>query len=248
MSVRVAVLLAALVFLLTLLVRLPASLLLNALPATWHCTGAAGTLWQGSCAEFAAGPRSISDLRWTVHPAALLRAHIALDFASSDPAASGQGYLEWQPGGELLLEHLSATLAPQALMGLLPGGWNASLQLAIEQARVRAGHLVALAGALQLQQLQLRAPRTALGSYELAFAPQSAGIAATDTPMHGALRELEGPLTLRGEMLLQPDGSYQLSGKVAAHEDASASLQQLLELLGPADANGARDFSFTGRL
>src|SRR5208282_1995644 len=90
MSVRSALLLAALVFLLTLLVRLPASVLLTHLPGSVRCTDVSGTLWRGSCGELAFGPQSVSDVRWTLHPVALLRARIALDLASADPAATGQ--------------------------------------------------------------------------------------------------------------------------------------------------------------
>jgi hypothetical protein len=248
MSVRSALWLAALVFLLTLLVRLPASLLLDHLPGTLRCSSAYGTLWRGSCAELVAGPRRLSGVNWTLHPAALLRARVALDLASADPAASGQAYVEWQPGGELLIEHLAATLAPSQLTGLLPTGWSASLQLAIAHARVRERHLVALEGTLDLQQLQLLAPRTAFGSFELAFPKVSAADPRAEAPMRGTLRDLDGPLSMRGQMQLSPGGSYELEAKVAAHEDADPGLRQLLELLGPPDAQGARDFSFAGTL
>ena len=165
MPVRAALLLAALVFVLTLLVRLPASVLLSRLPGALQCTGAAGTVWQGSCEQLAFGPQQVSDVRWIVHPGALLRARIALDLVSADPAASAQASLEWRPGGDLLIEHLTGTFAPQELEPLLPAGWSASLQLAIGRARVSAGRLIALEGTVDLQQLQLRAPRIAFGSY-----------------------------------------------------------------------------------
>jgi hypothetical protein len=246
MSARFALLLAALVFLVTLLVRLPAGVLLAHLPGTLQCSGISGTMWRGSCGELAFGPRRVSEVRWLLHPASLLRARVALDLSCADPAATGQAYLEWSPGGELLVEHLAATLGAPLLTGLLPGGWSASMQLAIGRARARAGHLVAIEGTAQLQ--QLRAPRIAFGSYELAFAPAAGAELPAGAPMQGTLRDLEGPLSLRGIMRLTPEGRYELSAKLAAHEDASPALQQLLELLGPPDAQGARDFSFAGTL
>jgi hypothetical protein len=131
---------------------------------------------------------------------------------------------------------------------VLPAGWSASLQLAIDRARVHAGQLLELQGTLDLRQLQLRASRTAFGSYELVFPPRAASADPAALPMQGTLRDLEGPLSLRGQMRLAPQGSYELSGTVAAHQDASAELQQLLELLGPAGADGTREFSFSGTL
>jgi hypothetical protein len=247
MSVRFALLLAALVFVLTLLARMPASVLLSRVPGALQCTGAAGTVWRGSCEQLAYGPQRVSDVHWTLHPAALLRAHIALDVVCEDPGASGQASLEWRPGGDLLIEHLTGTIAPHELGTLLPAGWSASLQLAIARARVRAGRLIALAGTLDLQQLQLQAPPAALGSYELAFAPAGAE-AAGDAPLQGSVRDLAGPLSLRGQILLTPEGGYTLSGTVAGRSGDSPELEQLLQLLGPADASGARNFSLAGTL
>jgi len=250
MSVRYALLLAALVFVITMLTRLPASLVLDHWSGPVHCTGASGTLWHGSCERLAVGPGGISGLQWTAHPAALLRARLAADVTSSDPAASGQAYLEWQPGGELLIEQLTAHLAPAALVAWLPSGLRASLQLAVARARLRAGHVIALEGTLDLQQLQLQlpAPGTALGSYELRFAPYPESGATADGTMQGTLRDLEGPLSLRGQVRLHSTGRYELSGRLAARPQAGTEVQRLLELLGPADADGTRAIDFAGVL
>jgi general secretion pathway protein N len=248
MSVRFALILAGLVFVLTLLIRLPASVLLSHAPANLQCTGVAGTLWRGSCGTLAFGPRSVRDLRWTLHPGALLRAHLALDLYSSDPEATGQAYVDWRPDGELLIERLNARLAPSQAATLLPSGWSGSLQLDIQRAHVRAGHLLDLIGTLDLRQLQLRAPPTEFGSYELIVAPAGGADGAADAPMLGSLRDLDGPLSLRGQMRLTPQGSYELSGHVAAREDATPDVRQLLALLGPPGADGTREFSVAGTL
>jgi len=248
MSFRSALILAALVFVLTVLVRLPASVLLSHTPVALQCSGASGTLWRGSCGTLAFGPRSVREVRWTLHPGPLLRARIALDLSSLDPDATGQGHVEWRPGGELLIERLNALLRPPQTATLMPAGWSGSMQLAIERAHVRDGHLVELAGTLDLRELQLRAPRTALGSYELLIAPDTGTGGPGDAPMVGTLRDLEGPLSLQGQMRLTPQGSYELSGKVAPREEANSDVRQLLGLLGPAGADGAREFSLTGTL
>jgi general secretion pathway protein N len=248
MSVRSALILAALVFVLTVLVRLPAGLLLSHMPAALHCANAAGTLWRGSCGTLAIGPRSVHEVRWTLHPGPLLRARVALDLSSTDPDATGQAYVEWRPDGALLIERLNALLAPPQTAALMPAGWSGSLQLAIQRARLRDGHLVDLAGTLDLRELQWHAPRTAFGSYELLVAPDAAAGDPGDAPMLGTLRDLDGPLSLRGQMRLTPQGSYELSGKVAARADADPGVQQLLGLLGPIGADGTREFSLAGTL
>jgi general secretion pathway protein N len=47
---------------------------------------------------------------------------------------------------------------------------------------------------------------------------------------------------------LSPDGSYELAGSVAPKSDAGSDLTQVLQLLGPADAQGRRVFSIAGTM
>jgi hypothetical protein len=56
-----------------------------------------------------------------------------------------------------------------------------------------------------------------------------------------------GPLALQAQLELEPSGGWQLQGTVAARSAPSPVLAGLLQLLGPADAAGLRQFSIAGR-
>ena len=127
--------------------------------------------------------------------------------------------------------------------GVVPAGTSGTLQLAIDSARIEGGHLVALQGKIDLQQLHIANPPADLGSFELQFAPPGQSAA-----MVGQLRDLNGPLSVIGVLQLTRSGNYELQGSVAPKPDASADLTQALQLLGPPDAQGRRGFSLAGTL
>ena len=239
---RLALLLAAIVFLITLLVRLPARALLALLPADVTCAGPSGTVWLGSCEELRVGAMPLAGLSWALHPAAMLRLRLAADLSSQDPAAHGQAQLEFAPNGDLAISALAASVAVPGRSGLAAGIGTASLQLSIDSARIQAGHLVALVGTIDLLQLHLGNPPAELGDFELKFAPSKAAT------MAGQLRDLNGPLSVSGILQLSPAGAYQLEGSVAPKPGASEDVTRTLQILGPADAEGRRTISLAGSL
>jgi general secretion pathway protein N len=243
MSLRTTLMLAAVVFLVTLLVRMPARALLPLLPADVRCAAPAGTLWNGSCQQLRIGTVGISSLSWALHPTALLRLRLAADLSSQDPQANGHAQVELAPNGALDVARLAANAALPGTFGLLPSGTSGMLQLAIDSARIEDGHLVALLGKIDLQSVHIENPPADLGSFELQFARSNQGAA-----MVGQLRDLSGPLAVSGLLQLSPSGVYDLEGSVAPRPSASADLTQTLQLLGAPDAQGRRPFSLTGSL
>lgn len=244
MSTARALLLAALVFLVTLLARLPARLLLPLLPAGTSCQAPTGTVWHGACGELRVPRLSLMAISWVVHPAALLRLQLAADVASDDPRAVARAAVVLSHGGRMQLHDVNAQLPLQnGLPGVFPSGLSGQLQVAIDAATLQRGQLLALQGSVRVLQLRSESQAADLGSFELLFpaAPEGA-------PIDGQLRDLGGPLAVSGELRLMREGGYDLSGYVAARPQASADVVQALQLLGPPDAQGRRMFSLAGSL
>jgi len=242
MSARSAILLVIAVFALTLLVRLPADLVAWLLPHSIACESPSGTLWHGGCAEIRSGAAAIADVRWTLHPLSLLRAQAALDVNSNDIRVRGSAQLTLHVNGDLDIAMLNASLPLEGGVVPVPAGWDGVLDLGIDQASVRGGHLTAVQGTLTARSLRMDHPPTDLGNFELRFPAVPVG----DAPMLGTLRDLGGPLSLAGQLQLRRDGSYELDGTVAPRDAASTDLQHVLNLLGPPDAAGRHPVSFAG--
>ena len=230
-------------FIATVLVRLPARVLLLMLPADVACEAPVGTVWSGSCGRLRMGALAVSGLSWRLHPAALLRLRLCADLASEDPAARGHARAELAPDGAVAISALAASVALPGGAGLVPPGVSGTMQLAINSARIAGAHLVAVQGSVELQQLHIENPAADLGGFALQFAPPN-----QSTAIVGQLRDLNGPLSVNGVLQLSPSGSYDLEGSVAARPGASDELMQLLQWLGPPDAQGRRALSLSGTL
>ena len=258
MPVRALIALAALAFLGTLLVRLPAGMLTPWLPAAVRCNEASGTLWSGACAELATSAGTVQGLRWSLHPLALLRLRVVADVSSDDPGISARGTVDFGPDGSLELRGFSANVPLPDKFGALPRNLAGNLQLMDVQALLphalqRTAHFAALSGRAELRHVQFELPRElasmvgtstpelTLGDYAAQFTPQPAG-----SPILGQLRDLNGPMSLAGQLRVQANGAYQVAGTVAARAGAPMLLEQLLQLLGPPDAAGRHSFALSG--
>lgn len=243
MPLRAALILAAIAFLVTLLMRLPARMLLPLLPAEVSCSAPSGTVWSGACGQLRVGAASVSGLSWRLHPSALLHLQLAADLSSPDPEARGDAQVELARDGKIAITALTATVALPGDTAVTPGGISGSMRLAIDSARIEGQRLVALQGVVTLLQIHIEDPPADLGSFELRFVPPSQPLV-----MQAQLRDLNGPLSVTGILQLEASGSYQLDGSIAARPGASAELTQKLQMLGPPDAQGRRTFSLAGSL
>jgi general secretion pathway protein N len=248
MSLRTAIGLAAAIFALTVLARLPASLVSMLLAPTLLCESPSGTIWSGSCGVLRSGALTLSEVHWSTHPAGLLRARLIVDLVSQDPRAVGQTRLTAHLNGELEIEGLEARLPLQNGLSLFPPDWSGSLELSIGRASVRNGRLSALQGRARLLQLRSAQPPAEFGSIELDVPAPAGDASGSPQPIVGALRDIDGPLSLQGQAKLSRDGAYEISGTVAPRGGANANLQQALQLLGPPDAQGRYPFTLAGTI
>jgi hypothetical protein len=240
---RPALILAILVFAITLVVRLPARALRPLLPKDVSCANPGGTVWSGSCEELSVSGVALAGLSWTLHPLSLLRLRLDADLASDDPAAPGHAHVQVAPGGDLSVTGLVASASLPGRFGPLPAGASGILLLGIDSAHVHDGHPTAIQGTFELRRLHLANPAVDLGSIELQFPARAPGSA-----LIGQLHDLSGPLSLAGTLTLTPQGGYELAASVAANDPADAQLGQVLQMLGPADAAGRHTLSVAGTM
>jgi hypothetical protein len=244
MTLRTALILAALLFLLTLLARLPARTLVALLPPEVACEAPEGTVWHGSCAQLRGAGIAIGDISWTLHPWSLVTLALRVDLSSADPNAPGSGSVTARRQGNMSIQHLNATVPLPTGNTLLPPGTSAIVTLALSEVEIRDSHLALADGTVEVHQLHILNPPSDLGSYQLRLAPDAAR-----TGVAGELHDLDGPLAVSGKLRLQSGGAYEINGSVAARATANGELSGALDtFLGPADAQGQHAFSITGTL
>lgn len=236
------VLLAALAFAAVLVTRLPAAWVLPALHSELTCAAVSGSLWRGACTDARVRGFAIDQLAWQVHPSALLRGRVRIQLSAVRGAASASGQISVGLHGPLegRAVHARLALAPALLPALPP---YISGRLSMDIARIvvaRNGVIEHLQGRLTVRHLvDSQRHVTPLGSFAVTF-PASPG-----EPL-GRLRDLGGPLALRGTLRLTNQPGYVLRARVAARAGAAPSLVQALRYLGAPDAEGRRPFALAG--
>jgi len=156
---------------------------------------------------------------------------------------AGQARLDLSPGGRIEAHDLQAHLPiDPGTLPLFPRGWGGELVLALDGMQWANGHPGSLHGSIHARTLRRYAPPMEFGDYSLRFEqpPDANG------RQLGQLADEGGPLSLSGQLQLGSDGQYELNGFVAARPEASPDLSHDLEILGPADGDGRRQFSLAG--
>jgi hypothetical protein len=238
---------AAVAFLLVLLLRLPLSWATPLLPASVTCDLPSGSVWQGRCGQFtfsaAGAPLPIGPVSWTLRPGALLRARLAGTAQVDGPQLRGQASFEAGTGGTLRVHELRAS-APldRRLLGMVPANWTGQLSLHFPRVELEGGLLTALEGTLEARDVVAQGPRPdAFGSHAVEFS----GVPQPDV-FRGTLRDMAGPVELGGTLDLRPNLDFELNALIKARPSATAQLQKLIEYLGPPDAQGRRMLSVAG--
>jgi hypothetical protein len=240
------------------LATLPASLVGGPLErAGLVASGFTGTVWRGTAQGVAWQGAAVGDLAWTLSPfkllgrrlgghAKLARADGSLDTAF-DVAFSG---------ADLRLADVELSLPIEALNALplgMPKGWRGRASGAFAEVRVVEGRPVALTGTLDLDGLVAPPPRNApLGSFRAVFPhprPQpSLSIPEDPGNLTAQVADKEGPFAVDAQLTLSPARTFSLEGTLAPRRPVPPAMERSLQLLGPADAAGRRQFSVGGTL
>lgn len=242
MSTRLLSVLAAALFVLTVLVRAPAGWLFAVIPSIVQCPEPTGTMWHGRCDELRAAGISLKNISWTLHAWPTLLGQVNVDVMSADPRSLGSANITLGRNHRIMVRDLHADLAVAAgLLPIIPNGWSGHLQLAMDRIEMLAGRLVAITGTATARDLTQQDPAMPFGNYELRFGSDA-------TTITGALRDLGGPLAVTGTLAVQHGSEYELNGFASARIEAVANLKRAVEYLGPTDAQGRRPFSLAGTL
>ena len=236
---------ALLLFLSTVLVRLPANWALHLLPANLSCEQASGTLWHGSCARLQAAGLAIGPVSWQLHALPLLIARIDAEVHSEDARLPAQAHVSLRSGGRVEASAVRAQfeLSPD-LLPSFPEGWQGQVRLNLAALSAAAGRLISLQGTVDVASLRQQTPAMSLGSYQLNFAP----VAGASDGVVGNLRDTAGPLSVAGTLRYTASGGYEINGTVAARNEATPDLAKAVEYLGEVDGQGRRQFSLAGTL
>jgi len=210
--------------------------------------GVSGRLWQGEAAAVRYNNTPVGRLHWRISPLSLFTGKVNAPLSLQ----LQQGYLQGRVSmpfdqSEMRISTMKGQLPVTQLQGLFayyPVSVAGTLAVDISEAQVDGkGKLTGLSGRINWLGAELVAPQALLlGDLQAELEADEAG------RMTAQLSDRGGPLSLDAQLVLQPQGSYTLSGTVAAGEGASDELRQALGWLGKPDQRGRYRLNWRGRL
>lgn len=240
------------------LATLPAVVLTGTLArAGLTATALSGSIWSGTAHGLAWNGASLGDLDWTLTPARLLSGRVA----GHARLVRVDGSLDTHYdvglfGQDLRLTDARFALPIQALETLplgIPRGWRGMAKGVLDEVHVADRWPVAMRGTLDLEGLVSPAMRDApLGNFQVLVPhPQpkpSLSIPADPRNLTAQVRDQNGLFAVDGQLTLSPARAFSLEGTLAPRGPVPPSVERALQLLGPADASGRREFSVGGSL
>lgn len=232
---------AVAVFVATLYLQLPASLLLrwlpSPLPLPWSTPGgglvAEGTVWNGQLSGLGLLGHPVGQIRWHLSPWRALCGQLAGAVEVEAGAGRRQGRMVATVAFGLDGTGTLTSLAGEwPLANLQPASrqsWRGQLQVDIARLHIDAGRFGGGEGRLRVTALTAPGTRATLGDFEVVW-PEGSD--------QGRVRDLAGAVELRAALLRRPEDVWQLVGEAAPRPAAPAEVRQALLMFGPPDAGG----------
>jgi len=234
------ILLAALAFVVTLVLHAPAPLIYGWSTAKGttqtRLHGVQGTLASGGFSAMTVRDRTVlADARWTLRPAWLALLQLTFDVETGGDTVL-RARVSRTPLGKLKLSDVDALTSAKSLLGLtgqllLPV--EGQVRLALSTLKLDGGVPTDADGSLEVRGLAWALARepVVLGDYTAALSTGDSGIVAS-------MANDGGPLELSGEARLANDRTYDLHIQFRPRPEASPSLVTLVRSAGTPDAQG----------
>lgn len=235
----------ALVFLVVLVLYLPASWFASRLPPQVQCASLGGSIWHGECLGLDVHGARLGDATWNLSPLAALTGTLSGDVDVRGGALFARTNLRMKldGGGELTQFDAQLPLDP-AISPLFPRNQRGLVVAKFARVVLGAGALPReLVGNVELRGFQEISPRLLeLGSYRLSFD----GGTNEGGESVGRLEDIGGPFSVDGNVTYAPPNNYVVQGTISGRTPEAQDIVRQISLGAPPDGAGRNPFSFEG--
>lgn len=240
------------------LVTLPAGVVAGPLRKSGVEAGAfSGSLWSGRATGLTWRGATVGDAEWRITPRKLLSGRVAghARLTRVDGALAADFDVAFT-GTDIRLGTVDFALPLAALDALplgLPKGWQGHATGQFAAIEVTQGWPVRLQGTLELDGLIAPPPRSAaVGSFSAVF-PATQPRPSLSVPQDPAnvtaqVSDKNGPFAVDAQLTLSRTRNFALEGTLVPRGPVPPAMERSLQLLGPVDAAGRRQFSVGGTL
>jgi hypothetical protein len=216
-----------------------------------------GSVWSGRANALALRGAAIGDAEWRIAPLRLLTGRVAghARLTRTDGSIDTDFDLSLT-GWDVRLRATRLELPLAALNALplgLPKGWQGRVSGQFDAIDLQQGWPTTLQGSLDLDGLIAPPPRNApVGSFHAIFpaAQPKPSLSVPQDPANltALVKDKDGPFSVDAQLTLSRARNFAFEGTLAPRGPVPPAMERSLQLLGPADAAGRRQFSVRGTL
>jgi len=233
-SARTLIVTGLIIFLTGLIVQAPARLVAMSFPEGVSVTGISGSIWNGSASGLAIGQLRLYEANWTINPLYLFIGSVKASVSASGNDADFSGDIRASLTGNIELSDARGFAGLGRLKSVLDLPVNGVASIDIETLAYSGNWLDALVGNIEVRNLTFFDPMTRkdieLGNIQLTFDHPEVDDSGT---LNGALKDADGPLSIEGDIRLDPPNSYALSADIRTRANADPALRQGLDMMAP---------------
>ena len=242
----IATILAGLgVFLVVLVLYLPASWFAFLLPAQVKCREIGGSIWHGECLGLQLHAAELGDATWNLSIGGALSGQVRgdVDLRGATVALRADLDTDFNGVGELRKVTARIPLDP-AVIPQIPPNQRGTVIADLPRLVLAAGPAPRLIqGFIEVRDLrQIGTQPLDLGSYRVEFD----GNTPANGGLQGKLRDIGGPFALEGTVNLTPPNAYLVQGRIAGRTAQAENIVREITLGAPPDTSGRSEFSFEG--
>jgi general secretion pathway protein N len=216
-----------------------------------------GSLWSGRAAALSWRGAAVGDAEWKIAPVRLLTGRIAGHARLTRADGSIETDFDLSLTGRDVKLRMARLALPLAALNALPlgmpKGWQGRVTGQFDAIDLQQGWPTTLQGSLDLDELVAPPPRNApVGSFHAVFPAArpkpSLSVPQDPSNLTAQVKDKDGPFSVDAQLTLSRTRNFAFEGTLAPRGPVPPAMERSLQLLGPADATGRRQFSVGGTL
>jgi hypothetical protein len=232
-----------LVFLVVLVLYLPAHWFASRLPPQVSCTELGGSVWHGECLGLTVQGGKFGDATWNLSPLKALTGRLSGDVDVRGGLLLARANLDMGLDGAGEITALSAQFPlDPGFVRQFPRDQRGLVVAQFDRLVLDAGAAPRqLRGNVELRDFRQTSPRPlALGSYRLTF---DGGVQANGVSV-GKLIDIGGPFAVDGNVTFTPPNNYVIQGFISGRTAEAEGIVREITYGVPPDASGRNQFQF----
>ncbi len=244
---RALTLTGLLIFILFLVVKLPASVVYPLIKDSIKgpdLAGLKGTIWSGQATSIELMNQRFQNIYWEFHPLALLTGNVGIDIDIRDPQYPLQAAVSTGLGGDELEAKQIKGALPAAILQQIPAlallRLSGVLHINIRHLLLVDNEPRAAAGEILLSEGHLQQPvKTLLGNILLTASQQEEQILVK-------IKDQQAPISIDGTLNLQAGRKFNFSAKLKPGSKANNMLVGMLRNFARMEADGSMKIQYQG--